>query len=166
MKKMLIILIFTFVSVAGCKKHDVDIPNYGYLVVEDIYVPSWEGKSWINFTSDYETQKDLEVEPTEYCDWVSDFDVRYSRIYVCVDSNKTGKDRECLFLAHSDKTGEEDTFRITQYKEYDSSEYDGGASGGSSSTISNRRCAAYTKKGARCKRRAAAGSAYCWQHKK
>ena len=57
MKKMLIILILAFVSIAGCKKHDVDIPNYGYLVVEDIYVPSWEGKSWINFTSDYETQE-------------------------------------------------------------------------------------------------------------
>ena len=30
---------------------------------------------------------------------------------------------------------------------------------------SYRRCAAYTKKGTRCKRKAEKGSIYCWQHK-
>ena len=32
-------------------------------------------------------------------------------------------------------------------------------------SYNSRRCAAYTKKGTRCKRYAEKGSIYCWQHK-
>lgn len=36
----------------------------------------------------------------------------------------------------------------------------------SGSSASNRRCAAITQNGTRCKRQAAPGSIYCWQHKR
>lgn len=39
-----------------------------------------------------------------------------------------------------------------------------GISGGSSSSSGDGQCQAITKKGTRCKRRAKAGSIYCWQH--
>lgn len=40
-----------------------------------------------------------------------------------------------------------------------------GSSNGSSSSTTSKRCAAKTKKGARCKRTADKGSIYCWQHR-
>lgn len=94
-------------------------------------------------------------------DWVSDFDVRYEKMYVSIDSNKTGNDRSCLFVAYSEKTGQKDTFKIEQAKVYVPS---GSSSSGGSSSVFSGQCAARTKKGRRCKRRASKGSIYCWQH--
>ena len=115
--KVLPILIFALISITGCKKYDFgETPDWHYLIVDDTYAPSWEGKTWVHYTCDYETQNDLYVEPIKYCDWVSDFDVRYEKMYVSLDSNKTGNDRSCLFVAYSEKTGQKDTFKIEQAK--------------------------------------------------
>lgn len=163
MKKVLSILILIIISIVGCKKYDFgEIPDYHYLIVSDTYIPWWSGKYWINFSSDYEISYDISVEPLEYCSWVSDFDVRYEKIYIQVDTNDTGKDRECLFVAYSNKYCTADTFKVFQQK---GAEPNDSSSIGGSSSVSNRQCAARTKKGERCKRRASKGSIYCWQHK-
>lgn len=78
--KVLPILIFALISITGCKKYDFgETPDWHYLIVDDTYAPSWEGKTWVHYTCDYETQNDLYVEPIKYCDWVSDFDVKYEK---------------------------------------------------------------------------------------
>lgn len=160
--EVLPILIFALISITGCKKYDFgETPDWHYLIVDDTYAPSWEGKTWVHYTCDYETQNDLYVEPIKYCDWVSDFDVRYEKMYVSLDSNKTGNDRSCLFVAYSEKTGQKDTFKIEQAKVHVPS---GASSSGGSSSVFSGQCAARTKKGRRCKRRASKGSIYCWQH--
>lgn len=157
---MMLILILFLASVAGCKKHDAgEINTWHYLIVDDIFAYSWTSKIVVNYKSDYDTKEDLVVEPIEYCEWVSDFDVQYDKIYIALDSNKTSVNRHCLFIAYSEKTGQQDTFRIEQSKAYESI---GSSSGGPSDTAI--RCAAKTKNGTRCKRRAAKGSIYCWQH--
>lgn len=161
MKKIISILILFLIPIVGCKKYNFEeIQECHYLIVDNTYTYSDNGKVWIHYICDYETKKDLSVEPIHYCDWVSDFDIRYERIYVQVDSNKTGKDRSCLFVAYSDNTGQKDTFKIEQAKVYIPS----GSSNTGGSSSYNGQCAARTKKGKRCKRRASKGSIYCWQH--
>ena len=160
--KVLPILIFALISITGCKKYDFgETPDWHYLIVDDTYAPSWEGKTWVHYTCDYETQNDLYVEPIKYCDWVSDFDVRFEKIYIQVDTNDTDRDRECLFVVYSNKFNISDTFNVFQQKGVDTS---GNPSIGGSSSASRNQCAARTKKGKRCKRRASKGSIYCWQH--
>lgn len=142
--KVLPILIFALISITGCKKYDFgETPDWHYLIVDDTYAPSWEGKTWVHYTCDYETQNDLYVEPIKYCDWVSDFDVRYEKMYVSLDSNKTGNDRSCLFVAYSEKTGQKDTFKIEQAKVHVPS---GASSSGGSSSVFSGQCAARTKR--------------------
>lgn len=162
MKRVLSISILIILFIVGCKKYDFEeIPDYHYLIVSDTYIPWWSGKYWINFSSDYEISYNISVEPLEYCSWVSDFDVRYEKIYIKVDTNDTDKDRACLFVAYSNKYSAADTFKVFQQKgvKLSDSSYSGG-----SSSISSHQCAARTKKGKRCKRRASKGSIYCWQH--
>lgn len=162
MKKVLCILALIIISLVGCKKYDFEeIPDYHFLIVSDTYIPWWSGKYWIDFSSDYEISYDISVEPLEYCSWVSNFDVRYEKIYIQVDTNDTDKDRACLFVAYSNKYSAADTFKVFQQKgvKLSDSSYSGG-----SSSISSHQCAARTKKGKRCKRRASKGSIYCWQH--
>ena len=71
------------------------------------------------------------------------------------DTNDTDRDRECLFVVYSNKS---DTFNVFQQKGVDTS---GNPSIGGSSSASGNQCAARTKKGKRCKRRASKGSIYC-----
>ena len=162
MKKIISILILFLIPIVGCKKYNFEeIQECHYLIVEDTYIPWFSGKYWVNFVSDYEISNDVSVEPINYCNWVSDFDVRYEKMYVSLDSNKTGNDRSCLFVAYSEKTGQNDTFKIEQAKVHVPS---GSSSSGGSSSVFSGQCAARTKKGRRCKRRASKGSIYCWQH--
>ena len=162
MRKIVLMIILSLVSFVGCKKYDFgEIPDWHYIIVDDTYIPWWSGKYWINFSSDYEISYDISVEPIEYCSWVSDFDVRYEKIYIQVDTNDTGRDRECLFVAYSNRFNTTDTFKVFQQKGVKLSE---SSSSGGSSSASSGQCAARTKKGKRCKRRASKGSIYCWQH--
>ena len=128
------------ISIVGCKKYDFEeIPDYHFLIVNDTYIPWWSGKYWIDFSSDYEISYDISVEPLEYCNWVSDFDVRYEKIYIQVDTNDTDKDRACLFVAYSNKYSAADTFKVFQQKGVKLS--DSSYSGGSSSISSHQwRC--------------------------
>lgn len=61
---------------------------------------------------------------------------------------------------YSNKYSTTDTFKLLQQKGV---ELSGSISTGGSSSVSHQ-CAARTKKGKRCKRRASKGSIYCWQH--
>lgn len=162
MKKIISILILFLISIVGCKKYNFEeTQEYHYLIVEDTYIPWFSGKYWVNFVSDYEISNDVSVEPINYCNWVSDFDVRFEKIYIQVDTNDTDRDRECLFVAYSNKYSISDTFNVLQQKGVESV---GNHNNGSSSSASRKQCAARTKKGKRCKRRASKGSIYCWQH--
>lgn len=103
------------------------------------------------------------------CDWVS-LECGYSLVYVSVSENNSIEDRECFVEVYNDKHNLRDTFLVYQYGVYVPSDGgNGGGSGvggGSGTNDTKRRCAARTKKGTRCKRYAAKGSIYCWQHKK
>ena len=162
MKKIISILILFLIPIVGCKKYNFEeIQECHYLIVEDTYIPWFSGKYWVNFVSDYEISNDVSVEPINYCNWVSDFDVRFEKIYIQVDTNDTDRDRECLFVVYSNKFNISDTFNVFQQIGVDTS---GNPSIGGSSSASRNQCAARTKKGKRCKRRASKGSIYCWQH--
>lgn len=162
MKKAFVILILAIISIVGCKKYDFgEIPDWHYLIVSNTYMGSWETRTYIRYDCDYETRDGLDVEPLEYCDWLADFKVDYGKIYVSVDENNTGSNRKCLLVAYNDKYNIADTFEVEQGKKYEPS---GGGSSSGGSSVSSGRCAARTKKGTRCKRRANKGSIYCWQH--
>lgn len=82
MKKIISILILFLIPIVGCKKYNFEeIQECHYLIVEDTYIPWFSGKYWVNFVSDYEISNDVSVEPINYCNWVSDFDVRFEKIY-------------------------------------------------------------------------------------
>ena len=87
---------------------------------------------------------------------------------VRVAENKSTEDRECFVEVYNDRYNLRDTFLVHQSGVFVPSNggNGGGSGGGSVTNTTKRRCAARTKKGTRCKRTAAKGSIYCWQHKK
>lgn len=84
----------------------------------------------------------------------------------------TAKDTGVVYLsAFIPKTNIADSIKVNILKHAIVPPNNGGGSGngsgnGSNSSTTSRQCAAKTKKGKRCKRTAAKGSSYCWQHKK
>ena len=99
MKKIISILILFLIPIVGCKKYNFEeIQECHYLIVEDTYIPWFSGKYWVNFVSDYEISNDVSVEPINYCNWVSDFDVRFEKIYIQVDTNQCIKLCNIVYL--------------------------------------------------------------------
>lgn len=136
---------------------------------------------------------DLDTE--EFCSWI-DYKAGKDCIFINLDKNWSTDKRSCNLILTNDQYSLSDTLIIIQegYKSNENnggSSGNGGNStngnnnsngnnsggngsnnGSSSGDINNggssisRQCAAYTKKGKRCKRTASKGSIYCWQHKK
>lgn len=163
MKKILIAIASLIIS--GCSDYDNVGEDYNMLMVcNDVRVTSHQ------ITTDVEVITTLDyfdVKPIGYCDWVS-CARDYSYVDVRVAENKSTEDRECFVEVYNDRYNLRDTFLVHQSGVFVPSNggNGGGSGGGSGTNVTKRRCAARTKKGTRCKRTAAKGSIYCWQHKK
>lgn len=163
MKKLFLAIASLIIS--GCS--DYEIEEYNMLFVcNDVHATSSP------ITKDVEvitTLDHFDIEPIGDCDWVK-CERDYSYINVIISENKSTEDRECLIKVYNDRYSLRDTFLVYQWGVYVPSgggNGGGSGSGGDSGTnVTKRRCAAKTKKGTRCKRTAAKGSIYCWQHKK
>jgi uncharacterized membrane protein YgcG len=130
---------------------------------------------------------DLDTE--EFCSWI-DYKAGKDCVFINLDKNWSIDERSCYLILTNDQYSLSDTLIIIQ-EGYKSNENNGSSSGnGGNSTNGNnsggngsnngsssgginnggssisRQCAAYTKKGKRCKRTASKGSIYCWQHQK
>lgn len=135
---------------------------------------------------------DLDTE--EFCFWI-DYKVGEDSIFIDLDKNWSTDQRYCNLILTNDQYSLSDTLTIIQegYKSNENnggssgnggnsnngnnnsngnnSGSNGSNNGNSGGNINNgdssvsRQCAAYTKKGKRCKRTASKGSIYCWQHK-
>lgn len=163
MKKMFLAIASLILS--GCSDYDVE--EYNMLIVcDDVNVTSRQTTTDVKVIT---TLDHFDVKPIGYCDWVS-CSRDYSYVDVTVSENKSTEDRECFVEVYNDKYNLRDTFLVHQYgvpKPVEGGNGGGsGIGGGSGTNVTSRRCAARTKKGTRCKRTAAKGSIYCWQHKK
>ena len=89
-----------------------------------------------------------------------------------------GRESYCIFLEQQakaliEKGNAVDTLKVEQNGKISTSTINSASRlagsttrGSSTKSVSGGQCAARTKKGSRCSRKAAAGSIYCWQHNK
>lgn len=163
MKKIFALL--AFMVVFGCGSYEIENPNtlYVYSGVYALY-KSQESKVEVFTTLD-----NFNARGIGDCSWI-DFSCDYPYVNVSVSENNEETDRKCFVEVYNDKYDLRDTFPVYQCGIPPS--INGGGSGGGNGGYdggyneTKRRCAARTKKGTRCKRTAAKGSIYCWQHKK
>ena len=89
-------------------------------------------------------------------------------IKISASANTTKNNRSCSFILFDDEGNSTDTLEVVQTGKISSSNSTKavGTSAKSSKSSYGGQCAARTKKGTRCSRKSAAGSIYCWQHKK
>ena len=91
-------------------------------------------------------------------------------IKISATVNRTRNNRSCSLILLDGEGNSTDTLEVVQTGKISSTNTTGttrtvGTSTKSSRTSYGGQCAATTKKGRRCSRKAAAGSIYCWQHK-
>jgi len=120
----------------------------------------------IQSASAFSVQKDNRVK------WVT-FKTTNKEVAIKVSANTTRNRRSCNLVLLDEKGIAVDTLVIEQYGNNSTSAVNStsrltgrATKVPSSKGVSGGQCAARTKKGARCSRRAAAGSIYCWQHNK
>lgn len=163
MKNIFALLLLMLIS--GCSDYEVE--EYNMLSVYDGVYASYHPQE--RYVKVITTLDNFDVKLIGHCDWTS-CTCDYSYVTVSVSENKSTEDRECFVEVYNDRYSLRDTFLVHQYGVYVPS--DGGNTGGSGvggdsgTNVTSRRCAAITKKGTQCKRTAAKGSIYCWQHKK
>jgi hypothetical protein len=90
-------------------------------------------------------------------------------IKISATTNTTKNNRSCSFILLDSEGNPSDTLEVVQIgkiSSVNSVTKAVGTSTKSSKSSSGGQCAARTKKGTRCSRKAAAGSIYCWQHNK
>ncbi len=90
-------------------------------------------------------------------------------IKISATTNTTKSNRSCSFILLDGEGNPTDTLEVIQIGKISSLNSVTKAVGTSAKSSKNSyggQCAARTKKGTRCSRKAAAGSIYCWQHNK
>lgn len=90
-------------------------------------------------------------------------------IKISASANTTKNNRSCSFILLDGEGNPTDTLEVIQtgkISSISSVTKAVGTSAKSSKSSYGGQCAARTKKGTRCSRKAAAGSIYCWQHNK
>lgn len=90
-------------------------------------------------------------------------------IKISASANTTKNNRSCSFILLDGEGVPTDTLEVVQTGKISSISSVTKAVGTSAKSSKNSyggQCAARTKKGTRCSRKAAAGSIYCWQHNK
>lgn len=138
-----------------------------------------EGETYMSYLDeelnlDIETNMDFILRPLGRCAWMS-YQKNKNSLYFKVEKNESEHPRTCRFLILNENCNLSDTLTIVQRgnpgvvlpPEQGEGE-DGGSGGGDNADPDDEpgRCIAITQKGTRCKRQAAPGSLYCWQHQK
>ena len=116
----------------------------------------------INGTSAFSIKKDGRMTWAKY-------ETIDKSIKISVTANTTRNNRSCSFILLDGEGNPTDTLEVIQtgkISSVNSATKTVGTSTKSSKNSSNGQCAATTKKGTRCSRKAATGSIYCWQHNK
>lgn len=162
MKKILIAIASLIIS--GCSDYEVE--EYNMLsVYGSIYTYSFPSGDKVEVTT---TLNDFKARGIGDCSWI-DYKCNYPYVNVIVSEDKSTEDSECFVEVYNDKYNLRDTFCVYQFgvsaPSSGGNSGGSGVGGGSGTNVTKRRCAARTKKGTRCKRTAAKGSIYCWQHK-
>ncbi len=162
MKKIFALLALILISGCGDDYGDSNI----LFVFDSVYVDYYHQNDKVEVTT---TLNDFKARGIGDCSWI-DYKCDYPYVNVSVSENKSTEDRKCFIEVYNDKHNLRDTFIVYQYglpAPVNGGNGGGsGVGGGSGTNETKRRCAARTKKGTRCKRYAAKGSIYCWQHKK
>lgn len=115
-----------------------------------------------------EPTKTIKIEPiakfsikkANRCSWAS-YEELNSAVKISVTANTSKKSRSCSFVLLDETKTPVDTLEVVQEGKVSAKPSKAATS---SSRSSGGQCAAITKKGTRCSRKASAGSRYCWQH--
>lgn len=163
MKKLFLAIASLIIS--GCS--DYEIEEYNMLCAcGSVYAMSYPTTEDVEIIT---TLDHFDARPIDGGDWIN-CNCSDTYVHVNVHENKSTDDREGLVEVFNDKYNLRDTIRVFQQGVYVPSgggnSGGSGSGGGSGTNVTKRRCAAKTKKGTRCKRTAAKGSIYCWQHKR
>ena len=104
--------------------------------------------------------------------WIT-FETDNKSVTIKATANTTKNSRCCDLVLLDDKGNAVDTLKVEQNGKISTSTINSASRlagsttrGSSTKSVSGGQCAARTKKGSRCSRKAAAGSIYCWQHNK
>ena len=160
LRALIAILCVMFVSItASAQKFEIH-----KVVMEDNGIATKSVK--IKFASTFSIKKDNRVK------WIT-FETADKSVTIKVAANTTKKSRSCNLVLLDEKGNAVDTLKVEQNGKISTSTINSAsrlagraAKASSSKSVSGGQCAARTKKGTRCSRKAAAGSIYCWQHNK
>lgn len=104
--------------------------------------------------------------------WIT-FETDNKSVTIKATANTTKNSRSCDLVLLDEKENAVDTLKVEQNGKISTSTINSASRlagsttrGSSTKSVSGGQCAARTKKGSRCSRKAAAGSIYCWQHNK
>lgn len=177
MNKFLLLLVMTIAFVSCDNSNSSNEPENKTLLLEKKKIEcSFDNYSDRIFVK---TNIDFDLEIKDYCSWI-DYKAGEDSVFIDIDKNWSTDVRSCNLIIVNDQYNLADTLFILQdgYESNGDSSENGGSgsnnganNGSSGGDINNggssvsRQCAAYTKKGKRCKRTASKGSIYCWQHK-
>ena len=179
MKRPFIFVIFSLLAVMGnaqtlkFARHHLDISSERYTDA-------------INIVADIEFA--IKKSSSISGDWC-DYTLNGKSLSISIAKNQTGKVRTCRFVIYNVERNMSDTLVVRQKiavsgsktnmvgtrisnraigssasRKVATTNRSASRSSSTRSRISSGQCAATTKKGYRCSRRASAGSAYCWQH--
>ncbi len=93
------------------------------------------------------------------------YEISDNFVFITASVNTKKDSRECLFILVNGEGYSVDTLKLTQLGKV-STTASKLTNGNTVKSSGGGQCAARTKKGTRCSRKATAGSIYCWQHKK
>ena len=150
--RFLVLLIVTIncVTVLGQKfgRHEVSLPDKGILTATVKISPPYT----------------FSIKKDNHQSW-AEYEISDNYVFLTASVNTKKDSRNCIFILFDGEGNPVDTLKLTQL----------GKVSTTASKLANRntvkssgggQCAARTKKGTRCSRKAATGSIYCWQHNK
>lgn len=143
------------------KKHDVCLPDKGILTATVRILPPYT----------------FSIKEDNQSKWV-EYEISDQYVIISALVNTTRNSRKCVFVLLDGEGNPVDTLKLTQMGKTTTASKVASSStirsksatsakkSSSSYSSSGGQCAARTKKGTRCSRKASAGSIYCWQHNK
>lgn len=150
--KLLVLLIVTLSSVTAFaqrfERHEVSLPDKGILTATVKIRPPYT----------FSIKKDNRLSWAEY-------EISDNFVFFTASVNTKKDSRKCIFILVDREGNPVDTLHLTQLGMV-ATPASKLANGNNVKSSGGGQCAARTKKGSRCSRKAAAGSIYCWQHNK
>lgn len=150
--RLLVLLIVTISSVTALaqrfQRHEVSLPDKGILTVTVQIRPPYA----------------FSIKKENNLSWAK-YEISDNFVFFTASVNTKKENRECIFVLVDGEGNPVDTLKLTQLGKVSTTT----SKLANVSTVKSSgggQCAARTKKGTRCSRKAAAGSIYCWQHNK